>query len=164
MDAPQFKAKRVSRKSTIFLKRPIEDVYPLFGPVREREWAEGWNPRIVYSTTDLLEEHMVFRTQSEYPEEESDKTWVVSKCVPEQAFIEYTVSTSARVYWITIQCREDQGNRATQAEITYTFIGLTDPGNALIEKAAGNMFAHDLKDWELAINHYLATGKKLLHG
>jgi hypothetical protein len=40
---------------------------------------------------------------------------------------------------------------------------LTEPGNALIEKAAGDMFAHDLKDWETAINHYLASGKNPHH-
>jgi hypothetical protein len=25
------------------------------------------------------------------------------------------------------------------------------------------MYKHDLKDWELAINHYLETGSKLRH-
>jgi hypothetical protein len=29
---------------------------------------------MVYSTTHLLEEHMVFQTATEYPEEEADKT------------------------------------------------------------------------------------------
>jgi hypothetical protein len=35
---------------------------------------------------------------------------------------------------------------------------LSEAGNALIEKALNEMFIHDLKDWEKAINDYLETG------
>jgi hypothetical protein len=51
----------------------------------------------------------------------------------------------------------------THAEITYTFAGLTERGNAINEKALQVMYAHDLKDWEKAINHYLLTGERLAH-
>ncbi len=163
MNTTPFKAKRISRTSTIQLNGPLDKVFPLFGAIREKEWADGFDPRIVYSVTNLLEEHMVFETRTEYPGEESDKTWVVSKYGPEQAFIEYTVFTSVRVYWITIQCRENPGEPTTQAQVTYTFIGLSSEGNALIEKARDEMFMHNLKDWEKAINHYLKTGQKLRH-
>jgi hypothetical protein len=163
MNTAQFKAKRISRKSFIELNGSLDKVFPLFGAIREKEWAEGWDPRIVYSTTNLLEEHMVFQTATEYPEEEADKTWVVSKYVPDQAYIEYTVFTSVRVYWITIQCRENPGARTTRAEVSYIFTGLSEPGNALIEKALNAMFVNDLMDWEKAINFYLETGKILTH-
>lgn len=161
MNTTPFKAKRISRKSTIQLNGPMDKVFPLFGAIREKEWADGFDPHIVYSVTNLLEEHMVFQTATEYPEEESDKTWVVSKYAPEQAYIEYTVFTSIRVYWITIQCRENPGIRTTRAEVTYIFTGLTEAGNTLIEKALKAMFENDLKDWEKAINYYLETGQIL---
>jgi hypothetical protein len=67
-------ALRISRKSTIQLNGTLDKVFPLFGAIREKEWADGWDPRMVYSTTHLLEEHMVFQTATEYPEEEADKT------------------------------------------------------------------------------------------
>ncbi len=148
--------KTVSRTATIHLSGPLAEVFPLFGPVREKDWAEGWDPRVIYSTTGLLDEHMVFQTKTEYPGRESDKTWVVSRYDPKSAFIEYTVSTSARLYWITIRCEQDGGAEATRAEVTYTFTALTEAGEALIEKAARDMFARELKDWESAINAYLA--------
>ncbi|RPI79605.1 MAG: hypothetical protein EHM45_02225 [Desulfobacteraceae bacterium] len=163
MSTALFKAKRISRTSIIQLNGPLDKVFPLFGAIREKEWAEGWDPRMVYSTTQLLEEHMVFQTATEYPGEESNKTWVVSKYAPEQAYIEYTVFTSVRVYWVAIQCRENPGARTTQAEVVYTFTGLNAAGNFLIEKALNEMFIHDLKDWEKAINYYLETGKILIH-
>jgi len=47
--------------------------------------------------------------------------------------------------------------------ITYTYVGLNDLGNRLNAHALESMFKHNLKDWELAINHYLETGSRLRH-
>jgi len=160
MQVPRAIGNLVSRTTTIRLNGPVAAVFPLFGAVREKEWAEGWDLRLVCSTTGVLDEHMVFQTKTEYDGEESDKTWVVSRLEPERAFVEYTVFTTARLYWITIRCRDDAGGKATLAEVTYTFTALTKAGQALIEKAARDMFARELKDWEEAINHYLAGGQK----
>ncbi len=148
----------VSRTATIRLNGPLATVFPLFGAVREKDWAEGWDPQLVYSTTGLLDEHMVFRTRTEYPEEESDKTWVVSKLDTERALVEYTVFSSARLYWITVRCRENDEGRGTLAEVTYTFTALTEAGEALIRKAARDMYARDLEDWDADINRYLSAG------
>lgn len=46
-------AKRISRTSTITLNSSLETVFPLFGPVKEMEWAEGWQPEIIYSQADI---------------------------------------------------------------------------------------------------------------
>ena len=159
MSATGVTGKIVSRTSTIRLNGPLVEVFPLFGAVREKEWAEGFDIRLVYSTTGLLDEHMVFQNKTEYPGEESDKTWVVSRYEPGSAFVEYTVFTSARLYWISIRCAEEAGGQATMAKVTYTFTALTNAGEALIERAARDMFAQDLKDWESAINAYLAGAK-----
>ena len=43
--------------------------------------------------------------------------------------------------------------------ITYTFTGLTEEGNTHIAKHLARIFAHNLKDWEEAINYFLKTGK-----
>jgi len=158
-----FTSSRISRTSTITLNAPLGEVFPLFGPIREREWAPGWDPQILYSTTDLVEEHMVFKTPSHHGHIEPDYTWIVSKYLPDQALIEYTVFTAERLWWITVQCYEDLPNQTTKAEITYTYTGLTDRGNAINEKALQLMYAHDLRDWEEAINHYLKTGERREH-
>ena len=66
-------------------------------------------------------------------------------------------------WWITIQCRESVAGETTQAEITYTYTGLTEHGNAINKLALEMMYRRDLKDWEEAINHYLETGQRLAH-
>lgn len=78
----KFKAERISKRSTIELNGPIEKVFPLFGPVLEKEWAMGWDPEIIYSTSCLVEEHMIFRTQSNNTMEEYF-TWTVTQYDPE---------------------------------------------------------------------------------
>lgn len=158
-----FTSRRISRTSIITLNAPLREVFPLFGPIREREWAAGWAPQILYSTTDLVEEHMVFKTPSHHGHGEPDYIWTVSKYLPDQAFIEYTVFAPERLWWITIQCCEDIPKQTTRAEITYTYTGLTDTGNVINEKTLQLVYAHNLRDWEEAINHYLKTGDRREH-
>jgi hypothetical protein len=55
-----FKAEKISREATIRLNGNFEQVFPLFGPVREKDWADGWDPQILLSEADNIEEHMVF--------------------------------------------------------------------------------------------------------
>ena len=120
-----FKAQRVSKTSSITLKAALEQVFPLFGPMREMEWAEGWQPELVYGPAEPVAEHMVFKTQA-HGHGEPDYTWTVSKYAPDQALIEYTVFTPERLWTITIQCRPVAAAQATQAEITYTYTGLSE--------------------------------------
>jgi hypothetical protein len=156
-----FKSARISKTRAITLNAPLEKVFPLFGPVKEKGWAAGWEPHLIYGATDL-EEHMVFQTQSHHGQE-PDSIWTVSRYHPEQSFIEYTVFAPERIWWIAIECSEGKGRETTTAKITYTYTGLTERGNAINEKAMATMYRHDLKDWEIAINHYLKTGKRLEH-
>jgi len=158
-----FTAKRISRTRSITVDGSLEKVFPLVGPIREREWAAGWDPDILFPPAVLVEERMVFKTRSHGGRDEADSTWIVSKYLPEQSTIEYTVFTTERVWWIEIRCREAEDPGTTRAEITYTYLGLNDAGNATNERALEHMYAHDLKDWEAAINHYLRTGEQFKH-
>lgn len=162
MSTLNFKAGRFERSATIILNGPLEQVFPLFGPIREKEWADGWNPEIIHGAGDDVEEHMVFKTVSHF-HEESDYVWTVSKYMPDRAFIEYTVISGERIWFITVKCDKDPAPRTTRAEITYTITGLTENGNSIGEKALQEMFARDLKDWEEAINFYLKTGERFTH-
>src|SRR5437879_5188037 len=54
-----FAAKSVTHTGTIHLESSIDRVFPLFGPVREKEWAPGWNPQIVFPAGKEVAEGMV---------------------------------------------------------------------------------------------------------
>jgi hypothetical protein len=148
--------KRISRTATICLNANIGEVFQLFGPVREKDWAFGWNPEVLYSGSPLVEEKMIFRT----PGVDGDYIWTVSKYDEGLHLVEYTVHTENRLWFITVQCRKD-GER-TLATVTYTYTSLTQAGIALNQNALEDIFRLGLKDWEEAINHYLLFGQ-LLH-
>jgi hypothetical protein len=152
-----FNAKRIARTSVITLNAPLNAVFPLFGPVREMEWAHGWQPEILYPVDQPVAEHMVFKTRS-HGHGEPDYTWIVSHYAPQQSLIEYTVFTPERLWTITIRCRAGAAAQTTQAEITYTYTGLTERGNAINERALHVMYARELQDWAEEINEYLGQG------
>ena len=157
MGQTNFKPERIAKSASFTLDGKIEKVFPLFGPFREKEWADGWDPQIIFCEDNLIEEHMIFQTN--VSSDEKLYTWVVSKFDPKTFLVEYTVSTKNRIWFITVQCQPMK--EKTKATVTYTYTGLNEEGNELNRTALAKMYSHDLKDWEEAINYYLHHGKML---
>ena len=154
----EFKPDRISRSATFVANGSIENVFPLFGPIRESDWTEGWKPEIIYRSGDVLvEEHMIFQTNGHAGE--GKYTWVITQYQPEKYLIEYTVTTLERIWFIRVVCKSN--NEKTEVTVSYTYTGLTETGNQKNEQALKRMFSHNLKDWEEAINYYLKTGTQL---
>lgn len=156
-----FTAERVSKTATINLSESVEKVFPLFGPIEERKWADGWNPVVLYPESGELEEGMIFTTEG-HGDGEIAFTWIVSKYEPESHLIQYIASTENRYWLVKIECFASSDTQ-TRATITYTYTGLNVFGNEINRRAIEKMYERDLKDWEEAINHYLKTGKVLKH-
>ncbi len=154
-----FKAERVTRTATISLRSGIDRVFPLFGAIKEKRWADGWNPVILYPASGDLEAGMVFVTEGS-DADEPVYAWIVSAYQPQRHFVEYTVSTANRIWVITIRCGAPSALE-TEASVTYTFTGLNQLGNERNRSHIARMFAKNLVDWEEAINHYLSTGELL---
>ncbi|MBN1859599.1 hypothetical protein JW848_10435 [Candidatus Bipolaricaulota bacterium] len=152
----------VERTSVIRLEGEVSQVFPLFGPLRERDWAEGWNPIVICPADETVRERMVFVVQHGH-EDGPETLWVVSKHDEDQATIEYTVFEPDSIHWILIRCRAAEDGVSTEAEITYTYVGTSKPACDRNERHLQSMYRHDLKNWETAINHYLRTGGPLSH-
>ena len=148
---------RISKSATFTVQAPIDRAFPLFGPIREKEWAEGWDPLIVHGASEV-EQHMVFTTSPSNREEEKF-LWTITRYEPAKFFIEYTVSTPNRVWFISVDCKPEAKN--TKVTVTYSYTALNERGARLNESALAKMFAHDLRDWEEAINYYIHHGKQL---
>jgi len=65
---------RAVRSYTQQLVGPLQVVLPLMCPVREAEWANGWNPIRVWSASGFAEEDCVFTTPGE-----PAAVWVVTR-------------------------------------------------------------------------------------
>lgn len=75
-----FTAKRIVRSYRQAINAPAEEVFPLICPVREAEWLDGWDYRMVYSESGIAEEGCVFT--SHHPGEESDTIWIITQHDP----------------------------------------------------------------------------------
>lgn len=154
MSQSDFVSERISKTAFFMVDGKIKDVFPLFGPIKEKLWAEGWDPQTIFSSGALVEEHMIFRTRVNTPEKYY--TWVVTQFRPDEHLVEYTVSTPNRIWFIRVQCKPV--GEQTKATVTYTYTGLNAEGNELNTNALAKMYETDLRDWQEAINYYLHHG------
>ena len=104
-----------------------------------------------------MAEGSVYRTPG-HVHGEPPLTWVVARFDTAAGHLTYLVTAADRVVSIDIQCAPLPGSR-TRATITYTMTGLNAEGNAICHHLLGRVFAHDLQDWQAAMNNIL-TGKK----
>ena len=152
-----FQAMAVSHTGTIRLKGPVDKVFPLFGPVREAEWAPGWSPEVVYPAGSEVAEGMVFRT----PGETGETLWVIVRYDPAQLTVVYAnVTPGYMVNRILIRCAATDGGE-TAATITYWHVALGEPGNDFIRHMDAEAYAAKMQHWQQAINYRLETGKTI---
>ncbi|MBI1744065.1 hypothetical protein HYR54_13510 [Candidatus Acetothermia bacterium] len=109
-----FVAKRVTRTHTIQLSASASRVFPLFEPIGEKQWAEGWDPHMLYPASGVTQEGSVFTTQSH---ESSPTIWTVTHFDPEKFQITYLrVTPDSNVAKVEIHCADNQA-KTTQAHI-----------------------------------------------
>ena len=154
-----FIGKRVVREYVQTDHAPPEKVFPLLCPVREAEWVPGWEYRLVYSKSGVAELGCVFVTPNE---DGSETTWMA---------IEYELPRRIGFVWawpgmVAARLRFDleaAGGR-TRLHARYEYTGLSDKGNAEVERYTEEWFAAKMKKFEAALNHYLATGRMIAAG
>jgi hypothetical protein len=152
--AQDFKAQQFTQSASIVLNADIEKVFPLFGAIEEKKWSEGWNPTPVFPVSGYMEEGFIFQTPDHVPGAPV-LTWVVAKYDVTAHQVTYIITAASRVTIISVSCSR-LNNVSTKAEVMYQLTGLTDEGNQISQHLIGHMFKHNLKDWETAINNYLA--------
>jgi hypothetical protein len=152
-----FHAKAVSHTGTIRLAGAIEKVFPLFGPVREKDWAPGWDPEIVYPAGAEVSEGMVFRTH----DKSGETFWVITHFDEAGHSIAYAnVTPGYIVNRIMIHCT-GAGANETECSVTYAHVALSEHANNFIEHMDDKAYAAKMAHWQEAINHRLTTGKTI---
>jgi hypothetical protein len=169
-----FKSLRVAHEYTQTNSAPPEEVFPLLCPVREADWAPGWQYRLIYSDSGVAELGCVFTTpnptvDTREPRTPSDQmsrtpaeaTWITVDYDAADfriAFVWIQPAHVATEIWIQLS-RADDGN--TRAHIRYRYTGLSPEGNREIESYDEHWFRNKMQGWEAAINHYLRTGRMI---
>ena len=151
--------KEVSGK--ILLDGEINMVFPLFGPIREAEWAEGWEPVVRFPPDGKVRAGMVFTIQDH---DGNQVVWLVTEFDEESHRAAYVhLGGSSMMVRIEIVCRP-VGEKQTEAQVSYSYTGLDENGNRTVGIVELDQQPHRLHEWEQAIQHLLKTGKRYHHG
>ena len=154
-----FPARRVALSQTIHLSAPSGQVFPLFEPIGEQVWAEGWEPHMLFPAEGAAQTGAVFTT-GHPPEGES--IWALTAYEPTRLHLAYLrVTPGLHVAFIEIQCAGAQDG-TTRATVTYTLTGLSASGNDYLAHFSAR-YQEEMAAWERAINFYLAHGHALPH-
>lgn len=150
------KPKRASHTYRQRLAASPAKVFPLLCPVREAEWADGWLPELVISSSGVAERDCVFITQ-----DESKKTiWYVTRHEPERWCVEMLkILPGVTACRLEIQLSEN-GNECF-ADVTYTHTSLSPAGDEFVAQFTADAYRKSMQAWEKALNHYLITGRLL---
>jgi hypothetical protein len=140
---------------TIGLNGSVADVTPLFGPVREAEWAPDWSPRFIHPAQGVQREGVVFTTTSS---DGRGRLWLLTTYDLRNGRVEYVVITPAfTASEIKIRVFSD-GERHSRATITYRRSALAPEGNTEVAKLDAHWAEQQRIHWETAINEALTKG------
>jgi hypothetical protein len=142
-----------SQSFTINLKGSVAEVTPLFGPVREAEWAPTWKPRFLHPAEGGQAEGAVFTTMTSAG---TARLWLLTAYSVSQGRVEYVViAPGLTVDEVKIRVFPD-GERQCKATVTYRHSALTPAGNGEVEKLNARWAGQQRVHWETAINAALA--------
>jgi len=138
---------------TIALNGSVADVTPLFGPVREAEWAPDWSPRFIHPLQDVQREGAVFTTTASHGKE---RLWLLTTYDVRNGRVEYVVVTPGfTANEIKVRVVPD-GEQHCRATITCRRSALAPEGNEEVAKLDAHWAEEQRSHWETAINQVLA--------
>ena len=131
-------------------------VFPLLCPVREAEWADGWLPELVISSSGVAERDCVFITT----DKPGTAFWYITRHEPGKLFVEMLkILPGVTACRLEIQLFDDGTGCA--ADITYSHTSLGPAGDELVAKFTAEYYQKFMLAWERALNHFLTTGRLL---
>ena len=139
------------RRFTVRVDAAPGVVFPLFGPIGEREWAPGWNPKIIFPADGSSPtKGSVFTTS----DEDGEEIWLVTGYDAQNGFISYVAVLPGHVVTeIEVRVQKQCENKSI-VEVTHRRIALSTAGNHFVSALSENAARH-AAHWEHAINEAL---------
>lgn len=144
--------RRASHTFRQTLTAPPSKVFPMLCPVREVEWAEGWEPRLVVAASGVAERDCVFTT----PSEGTEAIWYVTRHEPEAGFVEM-LKITPDVTACRLEIQLHPAPEGCFADVTYTHTSLSPEGDAFVERFDAAYYREFMLAWEAELNRWLAV-------
>lgn len=147
----------VKHSESFRMDQPIDILFPLFSAEGEKRWVPGWDYENVMGSTDLHEDY-IFLTQN-HDHASTDAIWLVKRYEPESYLVQfYKVEPEDKVGIITVRCHRVEAN-ATDVEVTYQYVGLSDSGNRFIDGFTAARYKEFIGEWQSLLRSYFRSGR-----
>ena len=140
---------------TIALQGSVTDATPLFGPVREAEWAPGWAPHFLHPPEGAQREGVVFTTTTSKGKE---RLWLLTTYDLKEGRVDYVIITPGFIANEVKIRVVAEGDRQCRATITYRHSAVAPEGNEEVNKLDVHWADQQRIHWETAMNARLAKG------
>ena len=125
-------------------------VFPLLCPVREIEWADGWLPELVISSSGIAERDCVFIT----PDKPGKAIWYVTRHEPENWFVEM-LKIVPGVTACRLEIQLTPNGDQCFADVTYSHTSIGAAGDEFVAKFTADFYQKFMQTWEKELNHFL---------
>jgi hypothetical protein len=144
-ESPQLRA---ASYIELHLNASADTAFPLFGPVRESEWAPDWSPVWIYPPDPRQTADGAVFTISRHS---GSSTWVMTVYDTDRRTVEYVnFLPGNRITEISITVRPETPATSI-ARVSYRVTALSQSGSAFVAHFAKN-FPAEGPHWEKAIN------------
>lgn len=139
--------RQIERTMTLALAGPADAAFPLFGPLREREWDPAWNP--VFIAPDdgqSCAAGTVFVVGGA-----SESVWVMTVYDPVRRQVRYVMLQPGIVTSEIAVDVAPAGAQSSRATVTYRRTALSEAGEAALDEFL-RVWPSWAGQWEAAIN------------
>ena len=131
-------------------------VFPLLCPVRETEWAVGWSPEVVISSSGVAERDCVFVTADNH----GQAVWYITRHEPDDWFVEM-VKVVPGLTACRLEIQLSENGEGCLADVTYSHTSLGAAGDEFVARFTSDYYREFMQAWEKELNHFLTTGRQL---
>jgi hypothetical protein len=150
---------KLIRKYQQTLEGTKVEIFPLLCPVREKEWLQDWEYKMIYSESGFAEKGCIFETNNNY----GSYQWIVTKHDKDSHEIQFIKVRANDIYVIIDIELTEKSERVILCNIQYTFIPLeNEVAEIMYRENTEEAFNEHMKKWEDSLNYYLKNAKMLL--
>jgi hypothetical protein len=143
----------LDRQHTILVDGAVDRVFPLFTPIGETYWVDGWDPEFIYPESGETREGMVFRTS--HGGEET--LWSCLAWEPGRHHVRYArVTPGSRFGFVEVNCLERSADQ-TEASVRYTLTALSAEGASQLSDLTAEAYQRMIDEWRTRIGLWLAS-------
>jgi hypothetical protein len=150
-ECPCMSASPRTRMHGFHLDAPRSRVFPLFTARGEREWAPGWDPKML---SGAEERGSAFQTRNP---EGQETTWIVIDYRPSEGRVSYArLAHGSNIGLVDVHCTEAAGG-GTDVSVAYTLTALHTAAQAFVDGFLDpQQYARMIDGWQAATNAALA--------